>query len=227
MMKKIVGSAICLAASAMLLTGCGNKLDGEYTLCLDDKTEICAITFDAEDEEFTLARKSGDFTIEGDEIDLDFEDGFRLSGTYSYKILDKDAGLIYIEDFSEAYASATMSTIASTFQKAINSAFMDLDFEGEYDLYGQGMISSDESKNVYDGSDDFVQPLYAKLDMYFSDGSNYAYFAEINEGAAMQVFCASSWDSKVVGAYGYTSDASAYAGKTLQEIYDEISKDYN
>ncbi len=222
-MKKYIMAVFIAAVTAVLLTGCGENLDGRWDLCTSDGEELDIIRFDSQDGEVRLDDYEGEYEekdenkvkIKWDDDELDDEYG----GTFSYEILNKDDSQIYIEGISEMYITKQLEALAPSLVKAGNTALMEMDMYGET-ISGYWVVSSDEDFCLVPGGQD--KDRFISITKNFFPGiSDYEFVVCIDNGIVSEAYLSTDWKERIYG--GYTRDKIVSStDKSLEDIAGEI-----
>lgn len=221
-MKRRAAAILGTAAAVLMLTGCGDKIDGEWDICDENGDKIRSIDFFEDDMEMRLDDgETGEYEMLDDSrIKLEWDDdGFDelYGGRFDYEILSKDNCEIYIEEFSELLAEKSLNEAARILRNAAVTTIVELDETG-VSLNGYWIFASDEEYCMFP-SDVNEESFKKRILTYFPDAKNYEYIIVIEKGSVKDIYISAKWDSSAVGK---TSDSTERNGENLHEIAEEL-----
>ena len=168
------------------------------------------------DEEFD----PDDITQEDiDEMNEEYAEMF--NGTFEYEIFDD--GTMYFEaidkvkNYVEESKKSSLNSIASSVQKAFDSALTDLDVKGVSAVSDSSRIAVYTSDGNYNAANDIELMKYVK--QYFDNIDGVKYVVVIENGCVTLAAVAYDWDSDMVGTY----PKGECTGMTLSEIKDDFT----
>ncbi|MBE6861756.1 MAG: hypothetical protein E7497_02500 [Ruminococcus sp.] len=223
-MKKYIMAVFTAAVSAVLLTGCADKLDGKWELCTSDGDELVKVRFDSEDGDVKLDEYYGEYEeLGGNELKIEWDDeelDDEYGGTFSYEILDKEDAQIYIDGISEMYIAKELEAEASTLMKAGNSSLVEMDVYGE-NIGGYWVVSSDDDFCLVPGGQD-KDRFMELVESFFPDISEYEFVIAIDNGVVSETYLSTDWNERIYAGYTGNRGVISSTNKTLEDIAGEL-----
>ncbi len=211
-------------AALLMLTGCTDKFDGEWSLFNEDDDEIGTLEFNGESEVCYNGEFDGKYEIlDDDVIKLEWENEIlddAIGGKYDYEILDKDNKEICLEDLEEDFEDAEMelSLVAKTMYNAGNIALVEMDYEDKYIQANDGVYSTKEKYSTL-SDDPGIETFLNYSGKCFDEMDDYEYIMIIEYGVLKEVYVGIDRETPIIGSYPSETWSD---GDTLNEIGEDI-----